>query len=303
MHRDLKPENIFLTRTADVKILDFGIAKMDSRRPPTASTLTVAGGTGTGAGVILGTVGYMAPEQATGRSVDFRCDQFSFGIVVYEMLSGRRAFQRASHVEELAAIVRDEHPTLSEVHPDAPLPLQWLLDRCLAKNPAERMSRSNRDLHRDLEKEYGSARRAATVACARQGAAAFNVPVSKGAYYRTGHGRRQSSTHRAPRLGSAGHVHTVPAASARPAWRCRWPMKLKAQFDGGVYFRLAVDAHGSDPVPQAVAHAFGVSQSPPIEGIREYLTRGADSSADAVASRQLRTPARRGAICGGPSRD
>ena len=92
----------------------------------------------------------MAPEQATGRTVDFRCDQFAFGIVVYEMLSGRRAFERPSHIEEMAAIVRDDHPTLSEVHPEAPLPLQWLLDRCLAKNPADRYE-STRDLHRDLE--------------------------------------------------------------------------------------------------------------------------------------------------------
>src|SRR5262249_49853042 len=111
---------------------------------------TVASNTLTAAGMVVGTVGYMSPEQATGRDVDYRCDQFAFGILVYEMLSGRRAFARATHIEELAAIIRDDPPALAEVRPEAPLPLQWLLNRCLAKNPAERYE-STRDLHRDLE--------------------------------------------------------------------------------------------------------------------------------------------------------
>lgn len=152
VHRDLKPENLMVSHDGFGKILDFGLARLvadpDSRPggPAHVTTITSAG---TNPGTTMGTVGYMSPEQASGSVADHRSDQFSFGLVLYEMLAGRRAFSRATAVETLSAIIRDEPPSLREINPAIPLPLQWVVDRCLAKNPSDRYG-STRDLARDL---------------------------------------------------------------------------------------------------------------------------------------------------------
>src|SRR5215468_10206829 len=112
-------------------------------------TLT-AGAAGTEPGTVMGTVGYMSPEQAAGQAVDFRTDQFSFGSILYEMATGQRAFQRKTGVETLAAILRDEPKSVGELNPAAPAPLRWAIDRCLAKEPDERYA-STKDLARDLK--------------------------------------------------------------------------------------------------------------------------------------------------------
>src|SRR5262249_809452 len=101
-------------------------------------------------GAVVGTAGYMSPEQASGQPVDFRSDQFSFGTLVYEMLSGRRAFQRPTRAETMAAIIREEAEPLAPLCPRAPVPLLWIVERCLAKLPEERYA-STRDLARDLK--------------------------------------------------------------------------------------------------------------------------------------------------------
>ena len=151
VHRDLKPENVMLTHEGGVKILDFGVARQGAARHPTkAPSLATATDVGTVAGTILGTVGYMSPEQATGRNIDFRSDQFSFGAVIYEMLAGQRAFQRPTAVETLSAILRDEPPPLASTRADASDAFQRVIGRCLAKPPEQRFA-STRELAAALE--------------------------------------------------------------------------------------------------------------------------------------------------------
>jgi serine/threonine protein kinase len=146
-HRDLKPENIMITGDGRVKILDFGLALTVNRASDAASenstTLTTKM---TDPGTILGTANYMSPEQARGDVVDYRSDQFSFAVVVYELTTRRHPFARSSTVETLAAIVRDEPAPIEE---RIPAPLSWIIDRCLSKEPKQRYE-STRDLYEEL---------------------------------------------------------------------------------------------------------------------------------------------------------
>ena len=150
VHRDLKPENLFVTRDGFVKILDFGIAKLVMPETEGVSQLPTAMPQTTGSGVILGTVAYMSPEQAAGRSVDARSDQFSFGTILYEMLGGRRPFDRETSAETLVAILREDPEGLGNLRPGTPPVLTWIVERCLAKDPAERYL-STRDLAHELK--------------------------------------------------------------------------------------------------------------------------------------------------------
>ncbi|HET7292164.1 MAG TPA: protein kinase [Vicinamibacteria bacterium] len=155
VHRDLKPSNIMLTAEGRCKILDFGLARQTLGDAPEsqvsqADTMASPPREATQEGAILGTAGYMSPEQAMGRRVDFHSDQFSFGLIAYEMLTGRRAFEGSSSVETLAAIIRDEPAPLSSLRPGIPEPLQRLVNTCLAKRPEDRFA-STRELASALE--------------------------------------------------------------------------------------------------------------------------------------------------------
>ena len=166
VHRDLKPENVMVRRDGFVKILDFGLAKLtqpDVSAAEQTHSPTVSGATEPG--LVMGTVGYMSPEQALGKPLDLRSDQFSFGSIAYEMATGRRAFSRASVPETLAAIIREEPEPIASLAPLTPAPLRWIVERCLAKNPEDRYA-STRDLARDLEtlKEHLSEASGVTVA-------------------------------------------------------------------------------------------------------------------------------------------
>ncbi len=150
VHRDLKPENLMVSKDGYVKILDFGLAKLTEPVSQDVSALPTAMASLTEPGTVMGTAGYMSPEQASGQPVDFRSDQFTLGAILYEMATGRRAFQRKTGAETLVAIIREEPEPLSQLAPKAPAPVRWIVERCLAKDPEERYA-STKDFARDLK--------------------------------------------------------------------------------------------------------------------------------------------------------
>jgi Tol biopolymer transport system component len=139
VHRDLKPENVFIDSSGRVKILDFGLAKLTERDSPvSAMSVLPTKAPDTVPGVVMGTIGYMSPEQVRGQQADHRADIFALGTVLYEMLSGRRAFRRDTTIDTMTAILKEDPPDLPVADGRIPPGLARIVDRCLDKNPAGR---------------------------------------------------------------------------------------------------------------------------------------------------------------------
>lgn len=150
VHRDLKPENLFLTDDGHLKILDFGLAKLTRPEGESGAAEAATVQAVTEPGLVMGTVGYMAPEQVRGKAADARSDLFAFGAILYEMISGKRAFHGETAADTMSAILKEDPPELSETARNVPPGLERIVRHCLEKNPAQRFQ-SARDLAFDLD--------------------------------------------------------------------------------------------------------------------------------------------------------
>jgi Tol biopolymer transport system component len=238
-HRDLKPENLFVTKDGRMKILDFGLAKLRPPRNVSAGSDVATQKQLTNPGTVMGTVAYMSPEQVRGEEVDHRSDIFSFGLILYEMLSGERAFQRETMAETMTAILKDEMPALSETTAKISPQLERLVRRCLEKRP-ERRFQSASDLGFALESLSGVS------GASKPEAASAPAPVVSAPV------RRRLS----PVLAGIGFALLVMGAVAgifagKPFWKTPTPSYQRLTFNRGTIWNARFAPDGQSVVYSA----------------------------------------------------
>lgn len=260
IHRDLKPENILITADGRVKILDFGLAKQAAVAEAGNRTQSIMAGA-TNPGTVLGTVFYMSPEQARGEQVDARSDQFSFGLILYELAAGKRAFARESSAQTMAAIIEAE-PDYTALGGTPPA-FRWVIERCLAKNPRERYD-STGDLHRDLEQlkrrqsELSVAGVAAAAPAERAGRIPWRATALAAAVVLAGLvGWFAHAPTPAPPRYRVTPIAVDAAAATSPAWSPDGRVLAYSQEAGGYYqiFTKRLDQHS-----EAAAQLTSVTQ-------------------------------------------
>jgi predicted ATPase len=266
VHCDLKPENLMVSGDT-AKILDFGLAKLlgiNQARDSDASTTNTAQGT------VTGTVGYMSPEQATGGEVDFRSDQFSFGLVLYEMVTGFPAFRKKSYAETTAAILRDEPDRVGSRMLQAHPPFLWIVERCLAKDQKERYG-STRDLARDL----AAVRDRLAEASARPSEPRpNNLPVQRTAFI----GREQEATAFRELLNRADVqlvTLTGPGGIGKTRLALQVANEAAAEFPGGVCFVPLSAVSDGALIASTIAQALGVRETgnqSSQESLKDYVS-------------------------------
>jgi predicted ATPase len=267
VHRDLKPENLMVASEGAAKVLDFGLAKLlvvNHAQDSDASITSI-----TEHGTVMGTVGYMSPEQATGSEVDFRSDQFSFGSVLYEMVTGFAAFRKKTNAETTAAILRDDPDRLAFRIIQAPAPFHWILERCLAKDPKQRYA-STRDLARDL----AAVRDRLAYAPARHlDPLPNNLPVQRTAFI-----GRESEAATLRQLLSRVDVQLVTLTGPGGIGKTRLALQVAGEITpelpGGVCFVPLSAVSDPSLIASTIAQALGLRESgnqSPQESLKEYM--------------------------------
>lgn len=273
LHRDVKPANILLTKSGYAKLADFGLAKL-APQDPQASLRTLTAEL-TRPGVIMGTLAYLSPEQAAGQPGDARSDVFAFGVVLYEVLTGRRPFQGANELQLLHAVINQPAPSLAEVRPELPAALCAAVARALAKEPAQRYP-GMRDLVLDLRRLLHPSAEATGVQAASPAAGAStprNLPVPRTPFV----GREAELAALRPLLlDPAIRLLTLTGAGGTGKTRlaARAAMDLAGHFTGGIFFVNLASLSDPSLVVSAIAQALEIREIPGrplLEPVQEHL--------------------------------